>query len=488
MQRREFLMSATGLAMTAAVAGDTIAQTAHRRDVSYEPDKPLESTGLGIGDVVKILKDGRKGNVPPELREEILENPDAVFIIYAGIDAERDEKGNWKPIPNEMERFGKRVSDLVFRKSGDKKGCTFIKPNIVGGMRKERPVSYSHTGIVHPFFTVGMVDGLRDIGNSNVAIGARGALRHKQVVESGFQDLLSEHNLPLLEAHTQYFKDYKRSDLVWHSNPKGMVQRKFCTYKPVYEKGTSFINLAHAHDHKVGHTTLSLKNIQGVMPRGYGHICDAWTSMDMWRASLMKHFNRDYRKAIDDSYIKHANMGYQHWDVGGFHKAYRTAGGYAAFEKSLGKYRDAKSKDEREKALNACMDIADSRLFWTEIWAQRMIDIVEVLPKPMINMVEGVFARGAQGGVHADFLTAGRSTVAVDAVTTWLMGHDPREVPYLRIAKERGLGENNIERIPVYLLSEKGVERVNDYRSLTRQSCGIRNFNGVGTHPPVFFG
>ncbi len=488
MKRRDFLLTAAGTAMTAAVAGDTLAQTAHRRDVSYEPDRPLESTGLGIGDVVKILKKGRKGNVPPVLREEILDNPDAVFIIYGNTKAERNEKGGWKPMPDQFERFGRRVSGLVFRKGSDKKGCTFIKPNLVGGLRKDRPVTETHTGIVHPFFVAGFVDGLRDIGNSNLAIGARGALRHNHVVDSGFGDLLYEHNFPLLEAHVQYFRNYRRRDLVWHENPNGLVQRKFCTYKPVYEKGTSFINMAHAHDHKVGHTTLTIKNIQGVMPRGYGHICDAWTSMDMWRASLMKHFNADYRQAIEKSYLRHAQMGYQHWDAGGFYKTYRKAGGWSAFEKALGKYRDAKSKEDRDTALNSCMDIADTRLFWTEIWAQRMLDIVEALPQPMVNMVEGTIARGAGGGVHGDFVTVGRSTVAVDAVTSYLMGQEPREMPYLRMAKERGLGENDMDRIPVYILSEKGVERVRDYHRLTRHSCGIGNFNGIGSHPPVFFG
>jgi len=486
MKRREFLLTATGAAMTAALAGDTQAQLAHERDVSYEPNRPLESTGLNIGDGVKILQKGEKGNIPPDLREEIMDNPEAVFIIYGGVNVSREDNGNWKQVPDQMERFGFRAAQLIFRKGTGKKGRTFLKPNMVGGLSRPGSVHDSHGGIVHPHFTVGMVDGLRDIGNSNVAIGARGALRHPQVVESGLQDLLDAHKLPLIEAHVQYFRDYKRGDLVWHKNPGGIVQRKFCTYKPVYQKGTSFINVAHAHIHKVGHTTLTLKNIQGVMPRGYGHICDSWSTLDVWRSSLMKHFNRDFRSAIEESYIKHANRGYKYWDVGGFYKNYRAAGGYEAFMEAIKTYRNAKG-EERKKALERCVDIADSRVFWAEIWAQRMMDIVEVLPKPLVNMVEGTFARGAGGIEHADFLTVGRSSVAVDAVTSWLMGHDPREIPYLRIANERGMGENDIGKIPVYILSEKGPEKVGDYRSLKRVSLGISYFGGVREQEPVFF-
>ncbi len=121
MKRREFLLTATGAAMTAALAGDTLAQTAHKRDVSYEPNRPLESTGLSISDGVKILKKGEKGNIHPVLREEILDNPGAVFIIYAGVKVDRDEKGNWKPVPDQMERFGNRAAELIFRKGTKKK-------------------------------------------------------------------------------------------------------------------------------------------------------------------------------------------------------------------------------------------------------------------------------------------------------------------------------------------------------------------------------
>ena len=59
---------------------------------------------------------------------------------------------------------------------------------------------------------------------------------------------------------------------MWHKNPEGIVARRFPTYKPVFEKKTTFVNIAHAHTHSVGHTTLSIKNLMGVMPRGYGHI------------------------------------------------------------------------------------------------------------------------------------------------------------------------------------------------------------------------
>ena len=470
MKRRDFLITTAGTAL-AVTGGSTplFSQTPTRRDMTYEPNRPLESTGLGVDDVVKILKKGKKNNIAPVLREEILDNPNAVFIIYAGIETERGEKGAWKPCPDQLERFGRRASELVFRQGTEKKGQTFIKPNIVGIPGK---VTDSGGGNVHPYFIVGFTDALKDMGNTNVAIGARGALRHPKVVSSGFQDLLDAHSLPLLEAHVQYFEDYKRSDMQWHKNPEGVVARRFPTYKPVFEKKTTFINIAHAHTHSVGHTTLSIKNLMGVMPRGYGHICDSWGTLDIWRARYMKHFNRDFRPAVEKEFVRHLNMGYKYWDHGGYYQKYQSAGGYEAFEAAYAKYEKS-TGEERKKALDGIYDVADSWLFASEQWAQRMMDCVQALPTPYVSMVEGVFARGSEAGtVHSDFLTVGRSMVAVDAVTSWLMGHDPREVPYLRIANERGLGDNNIDNIPVYLLDERGIHKT-DYRSLKRESLGI---------------
>lgn len=491
MKRRTFMLTALGAAMTSQTFPAVFIKG---RDVSYDPNQPLVSMGLRIDDGQKILEKGRKGNVPPVLREEILDNPNAVFIIKADIKTDKLENGGFAPCPDQLERFGNRVGELVFRKGTGKGGKTMINPNIVGGMSKEAPVETSFSGMVHPYFIVGLTDRLSDMGNTNRAISARGALRHPQVVESGFQALLDKHKLPLIEAHLQYFKDYKSSELMWFENPEGLVTRKFPIIRPVFEKDCTYVNIAHAHTHKVGHTTLTLKNNQGIMPRGYGHICDAWTSLDIYRRDIFKDFNPDFRRAIEKSYVKHANMNYKYWDDGGFYKQYRDMGGYDAFAKTfanyekerkqiMGQYKnmvDNESKKKFDEALQSAMDklydSADSRIFWAEIWAQRMMDIDSVIPAPYVSMAEGVFSHGDNETALLNFLTVGRNSTSVDAVTSWIMGQDPRELPYLRIANERGLGQNDIAKIPLYYLSEKGVEKIADYRTVERGKLGIYNY------------
>jgi hypothetical protein len=255
----------------------------------------------------------------------------------------------------------------------------------------------------------------------------------------------------------------------------------------VFEKDTTYINIAHTHVHKVGHTTLTLKNNQGIMPRGYGHICDAWTSLDIFRRDIIKDFNPDFRQAIEKSFVKHANTGYKYWDDGGFYKKYLDMGGYDAFVKARAdyekeykalakKYSGAELAKATAKPMDKLYDYADSRIFWAEMWAQRMMDIDSAIPAPYVSMVEGVFGRGDNGAELLNFVTVGRNMTAVDSVTSWMMGQDPRELPYVRIANERGLGENNIEKIPLYYLSEKGVEKIADYRTVERGKLGIYNY------------
>ena len=445
--------------------------------MSLQNTKTFSEGALLIEEGVKIFLKNKGNNITPVLRDEIQENPGAVFIIMAGIDVSRDENGTWKHCYEQMERFGRRVGKLVFRKGSEQGLGTLIKPNFVSGFRGEDALFQSHGGRVHPFFVAGLADALHDICNSNIIAGARGGMSHEQFIESGCKDLFSARNMPLIEANMQPFSLYHRRELIWHKNRKGLVARRFCTYKPAFYKDTSFINIAHAHTHKVGHTTLTMKNIQGIMPRGYGHICDSWISMDLWRNQFKKDFNPDYRAEIEKQYVNHANMGYKHWDDGGFYKSYLAAGGYETFMEALRSFEKSRG-EKRDAARERLYEIADSRIFWAEQWAQRMMDCIETIPSPDINIVEGVFGRGHDVGVmHTDFLTTGKSMVAVDAVTSWLMGHDPRELPYLRIANERGIGENDIDKIPIFLLDEKGPVKVKDYRDLPRHFLGIYNNN-----------
>ena len=51
--------------------------------------------------------------------------------------------------------------------------------------------------------------------------------------------------------------------------------------------------------------------------------------------------------------------------------------------------------------------------------------------------------------VEGDLVLASADSVAIDAVAAKIMGFDPMQIPYLRMATERGLGEARIDRIEI---------------------------------------
>jgi len=220
----------------------------------------------------------------------------------------------------------------------------------------------------------------------------------------------------------------------------------------VKEKDTMFINMAKDRIHNLGITTLTIKNLQGIMPVGYMHVCGGWPST-LNRGTVKNVFNPDYRSEIERLYVKHDRMGYKHWDEYGFARAYFNAGGWNAFQN--GEFKP------------------DSRIFWFEQWAQRILDIASNI-HPYVNLTEGIVGVDGAGSLHLNnFITVSRSMVACDSVASWLMGHDPRELYYTRIANERGMGENNIEKIAIYEITGRGVERIKDYRTLPRARMGV---------------
>lgn len=76
------------------------------------------------------------------------------------------------------------------------------------------------------------------------------------------------------------------------------------------------------------------------------------------------------------------------------------------------------------------------------------------LRKADLTLVDGIIAMEGQGPhrgtpVEMNLFTCGTDTVAVDAVTAYIMGYEPIEVAAVRIAGTEGLGENDINKIDI---------------------------------------
>ena len=74
--------------------------------------------------------------------------------------------------------------------------------------------------------------------------------------------------------------------------------------------------------------------------------------------------------------------------------------------------------------------------------------------KPDLNIIDGVIGRDGTAfhhgkNIQTNLVIAGKNVVTVDAVGSYLMGFDPSEIGYLKIAAQRGLGTIDIERLEV---------------------------------------
>jgi uncharacterized protein (DUF362 family) len=95
---------------------------------------------------------------------------------------------------------------------------------------------------------------------------------------------------------------------------------------------------------------------------------------------------------------------------------------------------------------------------WQAGLARRLIDLAQVV-QPRLNVVEGVVAREGTGFNRGrnralGLCVAGVNRVAVDSVTSALMGFDPQALVYLRMAAEAGLGTNDLAALRIYQVED----------------------------------
>jgi uncharacterized protein (DUF362 family) len=107
---------------------------------------------------------------------------------------------------------------------------------------------------------------------------------------------------------------------------------------------------------------------------------------------------------------------------------------------------------------------------WQEGLARRLVDLAQVI-QPHLNIVEGVVGRDGTGFRRGNnyplgIVAAGTNVVAVDSVVSYLMGFDPCELIYLKMAAAAGLGDNDISKLRVYVVERGEVIPCRDIEAL----------------------
>lgn len=378
-----------------------------------------------------------------------------MFLIETRVRVSSDSRGFFTDARPELEQIGKSVLQQVFVKGSKKGGSTVVKPNFT--YMHDQVLSPVCGVITSPDFVAGFVQGLREIGNTNVITSARGAgvVNHRK---AGIYNVLDKYDIKLMEPMYDKFSDYGKNDLNWHKVPDPVVWKNIPTYRPIGDADNFFINMPKLKCHCLGLTTLSIKNLQGAVPTGYGHYCDRWDTYPLiaktYGINFKRDFVQDFQQRVEAAFLKHRAAGFKHWDYKKSYTKYEAKGGWEAFKKV---------RENVEAKAEFMNDLPE--LMWDESWCQRALDSATAI-KPAINIIEGVIGRDGSGFYTGkdelcNVVIVGLSMPEVDAIGTYIMGHDPNELFYTRIAKERGIGECDPPKIDLYWIRNGRIEKAN---------------------------
>ena len=91
-------------------------------------------------------------------------------------------------------------------------------------------------------------------------------------------------------------------------------------------------------NHNLGLTTLSIKNLQGTVPIGYGEFCWQWEILPFLankedKINFKRDFVKNYQQRIETAFLKHRAAGFKFWDIEQSYPKYEARGGWEAFKK-----------------------------------------------------------------------------------------------------------------------------------------------------------
>jgi uncharacterized protein (DUF362 family) len=127
---------------------------------------------------------------------------------------------------------------------------------------------------------------------------------------------------------------------------------------------------------------------------------------------------------------------------------------------------------------------------WQAGLARRLVDTAQVI-LPALNLVEGIVGREGTGFQRGRNRTlglaiAGVNMVAVDSLTSYLMGFNPQRLVYLQVAAEAGLGVNDISKLHIYVECEGELALCQDVDALRVDPPFRVISNIMGEESPVF--
>lgn len=270
-------------------------------------------------------------------------------------------------------------------------GTVLVKPNATVLYPPEKRV------ITHPGFVGGLLDALGEGGVAAarlvVADGQSGENKKQGYTweKCGYRAMVDQRGVRLEELNTD--EDSRVVEVAG-----GQVFARYPLYREVTDSAF-FLNAPLAKCHNLGCTTLSIKNLMGIIAKPERHLCavqeidKAFTEAELWRV---------------------------------------TETGYSLFE---------------DRFYHKLCDL---------------LVALRSLGMPRLSVVDGLIGRDGTAFNEGDnyplgWSIAGVNEVHVDTVGTYLMGLDPQQTPYLQFARDHGLGTIDIDEIEVVDLASGAV-------------------------------
>ncbi|MEA2598939.1 MAG: hypothetical protein QOF01_5408 [Thermomicrobiales bacterium] len=264
-----------------------------------------------------------------------------------------------------------------------------LKPNVVSGVAPDSGIT------VHPAFLRGVIAHLTARGFDPSAItvtegGGGEANRDMAVLYAAveYDTLAAETGVNLVDLNAD---DFVRVDI-----PDGRVYQKMPIGKTVWDPEAFFINIPKMRTHNLAVTTISIKNLQGiVVPLEERHMCTLFPRQPGDRGG----------DGLSGSIL-----------------------------------------DTHERWAHKICDISLAR--------KPDLNLVDAV----VSRDGTGFRQGTNRPLG--IVLAGINQAAVDTIGTALMGFDPAKLTYLRVAGERGMGPTRVDDIRVLEVRDGGlVER-----------------------------
>lgn len=305
-------------------------------------------------------------------------NADAVYLARVSI------AGNTAPFETyrELARAAVDALDLPVPDAG----TVVLKPNATVLYPADKRI------IVHPGFLAGLIEsfGAKGVEPGRIEVGDGQSGEYPDEGHTwkltGYTDAISGAGAVLLPFNDTPVRDIEVND--------GVTYDRYPIYTAVADCAF-FVNVPVAKCHNLGCTTLTIKNLMGVLGRPERHLCNT----------------QDVDLPVGEEAL---------WRLGD--------SGLSVFE---------------ERFYHKLCDL---------------LVAVRSLGMPRLSAVDGLIGRDGTAFNEGDNYPLGWSVVGVnevhvDAVATWLMGLESERTPYLQFAAERGLGRIRIDEIDVVDLS-----------------------------------